>query len=436
MYVCSSLLCSRRDVGGEARPIFYARDPRVEKSDDDSLLFFTPIALKGNDEAMDQKMETNKNIINNMYPRRTPSTRHTNNIILPRPTFGLVEMKTLVLLLVVLVSGATAFSHDGRISPGRRRLTPSAATTTTRTKTTTMTRRAVASASTEDASTDEDNTAEDALGKFVVAMRDMYGDLKDGGGSIRRRMNGVGFTYISPPSVASAPVRNGQLGGAWRDQIPMLVGVDEDMSDGQRGILRDRFMMAPHSSTPPPLLVYLPGLDGFGISATAQFDDLSSSFEFWRMTVDHERTQLSFSDLVVSVVKFVKESASIMGSNESPREVIIVGESFGGLLACAVAMALKNGQSNTSCYTLKGMVLVNPATSFDETIWESVVPVLSSLRYLESQDEVTEDSENSRPAFLNGLPTLYSVIGGVALAATVPSGKVSLVSFHIILILF
>ena len=205
------------------------------------------------------------------------------------------------------------------------------------------------------------------------------------------------------------------------------------MSGGQLGIVRDRFATVPHSGTgtPPPLLIYLPGLDGFGISATAQFDDLSSAFEFWRMTVDHESTHLSFSDLVLSVVKFVKESSSIVGSTASPREVIIVGESFGGLLACAVAMALKNGQSNGSCYALKGMVLVNPATSFDETIWESVVPVLTSLRYLESREEITEDSGNSRFAFLKGLPTPYSVVGGVALAATVPSGKVSFVSFPI-----
>ncbi|KAL3827524.1 hypothetical protein ACHAXA_002021 [Cyclostephanos tholiformis] len=329
-------------------------------------------------------------------------------------------MKILLSQLVVIIAGgATAFSPDGRLS-GSRGLPPSAGTTTTRRRVafvSIVNRHAQGTIGYADDDVPKDGNRSE-MGKFVSAMRDMYSDLKDGGGSIRRQMNGVGFTYVSP--VISSTGGNKQLDGAWRHQKPTLVGVDEDLSDIQRGIIQERFRKAQSSST-HPLLVYLPGLDGFGISATAQFDDLSKTFEFWRMTVNLESTHVSFSDLVVSVVKFVTESASIMGSIDSPREVIIVGESFGGLLACAVAMALKNGQSNT-CYVLKGMVLVNPATSFDETIWERVVPVLTSLRYLESQEKVTDDSEKSRFAFLNSLPTPYSVMGALALAATVPSG--------------
>jgi pimeloyl-ACP methyl ester carboxylesterase/1-acyl-sn-glycerol-3-phosphate acyltransferase len=154
------------------------------------------------------------------------------------------------------------------------------------------------------------------------------------------------------------------------------------------------------------LLLYLPGLDGFGISATAQFDDLSSSFEFWRMTVDKHKEQ-AFSDLVISITKFVNEVTSSTVPTDSPREVILVGESFGGVLALSAAMALTKRQS--SSMTLKGLVLVNPATSFDETNWENLVPLLTSLRHLESG--------NLTPLTL---PTPYSIVGSMALAATVP----------------
>src|SRR5690348_2325894 len=35
-----------------------------------------------------------------------------------------------------------------------------------------------------------------------------------------------------------------------------------------------------------PIAVYLPGLDGYGISAaTHQFDDLSRTFELWRLLI-------------------------------------------------------------------------------------------------------------------------------------------------------
>ena len=252
-----------------------------------------------------------------------------------------------------------------------------------------------------DASTDE------GIEQFVSGMREIYSALEIGGGRIRKQMNGVGFTHVAP--VASTPGENKQQAGAWKFQHPTIVGINESMNDIHREVIQERFMN--DQSATPPLLLYLPGLDGSGISAIAQFDDLSSSFEFWRMTIDKMSDQLSFSDLVTSVVKFVKESTAIMGSIESPREVIIIGESFGGLLACAVAMALMEVKSS-STFSLKGLVLINPATSFDETSWERLVPLLTSLRYLE-----TDNTSNLK------LPTPYSVVGGMALAATVPSAN-------------
>lgn len=258
--------------------------------------------------------------------------------------------------------------------------------------------------------TNADNADLNEMEEFVSQMRELYGDLENGGGSVRRIMSAASFTYVAPG--ITSPGENRQLNGAWRLQTPTLYDSSEDWPKMHCTILEERMEMeSPDSSKPPPLLIYLPGLDGFGISATAQFDDLSSSFELWRMTGSRDNNQVSFSDLVNSVVKFVKDATSSTGSIESPREVVLVGESFGGLLTCAVSMALKKVQSKRKMF-LKGMVLVNPATSFDQTNWEQLVPILTSLRYLESQEVTAGDTGK--------FPTPYSILGGMALAATIP----------------
>jgi hypothetical protein len=249
------------------------------------------------------------------------------------------------------------------------------------------------------------NDSKSKLEQFVLDIRSLYQDLELGGGSIRREMNGLSFTYVAPPSTANkSDDKNNQLDGSWRLQTPMTHESDADWKAIHFATTQERTKLS-GTSNPPPLMIYLPGLDGFGISATTQFDDLSSTFELWRMTVDKGNTQLTFSDLMKSVVKFVDEATK---SQESPRQVIIVGESFGGLLACAVAMSLKS--SNKYNLNLKGLVLVNPATSFDETNWEQLVPLLTSLRYLEAQEEIVDDRGNFRFGdFVSRLPTPYSV---------------------------
>ena len=262
-------------------------------------------------------------------------------------------------------------------------------------------------------------TKQSEMEQYVTDMRSLYSDLENGGGTTKVRMAdvGVSFTYVAPALSSSDSETNKQMNGEWRRQMPTLHDASTiDWND----IHADISETQPHSgANAPPMLIYLPGLDGLGISATAQFDDLSSSFELWRMTVDKGTTQPTFSQLLSTVVKFVKDS-TYNNAEDSPREVILVGESFGGLLACAVAMALKNIKSNKK-FTLKGMTLVNPATSFDDTNWEQFVPLLTSLRYLETQEDIVDDSGNFD--FVNQLPTPYSVLGGMALSATIPDGN-------------
>lgn len=260
--------------------------------------------------------------------------------------------------------------------------------------------------------------ATSTMEQFVSDIRLLYSDLENGGGSIKVRRDdvGVSFTHVAPAYLSTSAAHhetNKQMNGEWRMQSPTIY--NEATVDWNE--IHSR-IDAHSNDKAPPMLIYLPGLDCCGISGTSQFDDLSNTFEFWRMTVDKSIKQPTFAALVSAVVKFVKDSTNDANLN-TPREIILVGESFGGLLTCAVAMALNNTKSKK--FILKGMTLVNPATSFDETNWEQFVPLLTSLRYLETQEDIVDDSGNFN--FVNKLPTPYSVLGGVALAATVPDSK-------------
>lgn len=156
-----------------------------------------------------------------------------------------------------------------------------------------------------------------------------------------------------------------------------------------------------------PILLYLPGLDGVGISGTRQFDDLSNTFEFWRMMIDRSSDRSSFTELTTAVSSFIQEVAI-----ENNRDVILVGESFGGLLAPSVALRVQSMTKRKAIKSpIKGMVLVNPATSFDKTQWSTLAPILASLRHIEREEEEGTSLK---------LPTPYSVVGGIALALTVP----------------
>lgn len=143
-----------------------------------------------------------------------------------------------------------------------------------------------------------------------------------------------------------------------------------------------------------PVMLYLPGLDCAGLSAVQQFEDLSSRFELWRMTVS-TTDRSSFSELVTAVVNFVEDV-----SDDGNKDITLIGESFGGLLAPVVALKLQSRKT----VRLQGLVMVNPATSFDYSNWDMLGPLLTALQVFGTRDGATP----------------YTVVGGMVLSALIP----------------
>eukprot|EP00536_Pseudo-nitzschia_multiseries_P007029 jgi/Psemu1/255877/estExt_Genewise1Plus.C_1570017 len=217
--------------------------------------------------------------------------------------------------------------------------------------------------------------------------RSVYNLLREKGPVVRDYSPTVRFTYVTPPPSA-----------------------DVDWSDPDTGSMFAR--VAERHGAEKPIAIYLPGLDGYGISAASfQFNDLARTFELWRMTVDGaDRT--SFHNLAQMPVKLLEE---IVAATETDRPVYLIGESFGGMLTSAVALqVLKRAEARGDTNPIKGIVLVNPATSFDASVWDVVAPVLTTL------GKLTQPQEPTRVGPFR-LPSLYSVVGGVTLSAVIPS---------------
>lgn len=201
----------------------------------------------------------------------------------------------------------------------------------------------------------------------------------------------IRFNFVTPPPEDQR----------WQDEV-VLYSDAGLMTDDINALFTN--VAARHGDN-KPIALYLPGLDGFGISATQQFDDLSRTFELWRMSIKIE-DKTSFGNLLNTVCQFVEQASA-----STDRPIFIIAESFGGLLAPAVALRLeKKYKREGTANPLKGLVLVNPATSFDESSWDVLAPALSAIGFL---------SENTPMPF--GLPSPYSIIGGLTLSNLIPS---------------
>ena len=92
----------------------------------------------------------------------------------------------------------------------------------------------------------------------------------------------------------------------------------------------------PKQSPPPrPLLISLPGLDGHPLTAFVQFPRLAEEYDvqaWWPNRSDAEAGR-DHDGLVSEVAMHIRSCAS------SERDVYLMGESFGGVQALAVANA-------------------------------------------------------------------------------------------------
>lgn len=109
-----------------------------------------------------------------------------------------------------------------------------------------------------------------------------------------------------------------------------------------------------------PLLLYLPGIDGVGLGLIKHHKRLGKIFNIWCLHVPvTDRT--SFSDLVYLVEATVRSE-----HHHAPRRPIyLLGESFGGCLALAVAA--RNPHIDLA------LILANPATRLRESQLENLI---------------------------------------------------------------
>lgn len=126
-----------------------------------------------------------------------------------------------------------------------------------------------------------------------------------------------------------------------------VLGADEDAGDRE------------------PLL-YVPGIEFRGISVAAQLPNLlENNYDPWLAWVDGD-DRSSFDEIVDAIATFSKDKGGILA-----------GESMGGLIATAAALKLSDARQLDK---LRGVVLINPATSYDRTPWPIGGRVVSSAQ--------------------------------------------------------
>jgi pimeloyl-ACP methyl ester carboxylesterase len=116
-----------------------------------------------------------------------------------------------------------------------------------------------------------------------------------------------------------------------------------------------------HGGAPTQRLLYLPGIEGFGLSAeAAQFPELSTKFDLYCMHID-ARDRSTFAQLVKAIRIFLE-------GGDAAVPAVIVGESFGAVLALALAYSHP--------HLVQAVFAINPATSFPSSPWPTLGPML------------------------------------------------------------
>ncbi|KAK4852770.1 hypothetical protein QYF36_026936 [Acer negundo] len=115
-----------------------------------------------------------------------------------------------------------------------------------------------------------------------------------------------------------------------------------------------------------PTLLFLPGLDGLGLGLILHHKPLGKAFEVRCLHIPvHDRTPFE------GLIKFVEQTVRLEHASSPNKPIYLVGDSFGGCLALAVA------SRNPSIDLV--LILVNPATSFGRSQLQPLFPILEAL---------------------------------------------------------
>jgi pimeloyl-ACP methyl ester carboxylesterase len=118
------------------------------------------------------------------------------------------------------------------------------------------------------------------------------------------------------------------------------------------------------------------GFDGTLLAPFLQFPELGTEFDVWGLTMEMD-DRSTFEELKNHVLKFIEKY--ILESN-GVRPFYMMGESFGSLLAIEVAHYIQTDlRHRPSRELLKGVVLINPATSYNKSQLAMLGPDIASL---------------------------------------------------------
>ena len=125
-----------------------------------------------------------------------------------------------------------------------------------------------------------------------------------------------------------------------------------------------------------PLLLYIPGFDGTILAPFLQFPSLGEEFDVRALKIDNA-DRSTFVELKERIVEYLLQECKGRSGGDSVDRVYLMGESFGGILSTEVAAELKKPKYKESI-DLKGLVLVNPATSYLRSIVYELAPPIAA----------------------------------------------------------
>ncbi|KAJ6996174.1 acyltransferase-like protein [Populus alba x Populus x berolinensis] len=115
-----------------------------------------------------------------------------------------------------------------------------------------------------------------------------------------------------------------------------------------------------------PILLFFPGIDGVGLGLTLHHKALGKVFEVRCLHIPvYDRTPFE------GLVKFVEKTVRLEHASSPNKPIYLVGDSFGGCLALAVAA--RNPEIDLV------LILANPATSFNRSQLQPLFPLLEAL---------------------------------------------------------